>query len=77
MVATSEGLGGAKEKFKRGGRGTSEAETANGKMTLTRQYTDLKTSCINKCLACSLVWWSVFLSQVIYNKIIFWHALST
>lgn len=47
-------------------------ETANGKMTLTRQYRDLKISCINKCLVCSLVLWSVF-----FNKISFWHALST
>lgn len=43
MAVISKGLGGAKKKKKGvgGGVGTSGSETANGKMTSTRQYKDL------------------------------------
>lgn len=65
MVVTSEGLGGAKEKIKRGGRGTSRSGTANGKMTdkTIHRFVDQLHQPVSTALACValLILWEVFL----------------
>lgn len=74
------GVGWSKKQNKKGEEKERRgSETANGKMTLTRQYKDLLTNWVNRCLVCSLVllWWAFLCIPLTLHVEIQHHEIST